>query len=258
MKKLVVINLENKVQQTIDLTTVSKEELEAFMNGEEGSFLFLFLSDKRNEKAVVLCPGGGFRRVNLQHEGADFAEWFDQQNVSLAVLKYRLPEGDRDRPIADVTKACHTLRGGINGISFRKIGCMGASIGGYMAAYAAITGLADFQIVMYSVFSMEDNLAHKPSRERMFGATLSPEEARSYSLYYKVNENTAPAFIVAVEDDHSVNPVNSFVYAESLIKNHVPVSFHIYPTGGHSFGFNDSFLYKDAYLNELKQWLETL
>jgi hypothetical protein len=121
---------------------------------------------------VVLCPGGGFRRVNLQHEGADFAEWFDQQNVSLAVLKYRLPEGDRDRPIADVTKACRILRGGINGISFRKIGCMGASIGGYMAAYAAITGLADFHSFRWMSLKTFGQNAIKIAGKNLTGSKL--------------------------------------------------------------------------------------
>lgn len=258
LNKLVIVNLLNKEQQCIDLSGLTKDEVQTMMNEAEGSMLFVFLAEKPADRVVILCPGGGFRQVNMQHEGLDFAHWFEQQGVTLAVLKYSLPQGNRESPITDITNACHTIKDGINGHNFKQIGCMGASIGGYMAAYAAINGMVDFQIEMYTAFSMEDDLAHEGSRERMFGETLSPDVAKTYSLQYKVTEKTAPAFIVASEDDASVNPMNSIVYAQALMKKGVSVSLHIYPNGGHSFGFKDEYPHKKLYLKELKHWLKAV
>ncbi|MDD3080112.1 MAG: alpha/beta hydrolase [Paludibacter sp.] len=255
LKKLIAVNLDNESREMFDLTEFSESEVRALLNESAGGKLFVFLSEQRNEKAVILCPGGGFKQVNMQHEGFDYAKWFADQNITLAVLKYNLPEGHKKSPVTDIASACRVMRAGIENEKYEKLGCMGTSIGGYMAAYAAVNGLVDFQILMYSVVSMEDSLTHKPSRLRMFGSDPFPEEAKAWSLQYRVDENTVPAFIVASEDDPAVMPENSLIYASALMKNKIPFSLHIYPSGGHSFGFKDDYPYKNAYLSELRQWL---
>lgn len=258
LKKLIAITLENNKRRELDLMTADNSHIIEFMEQAPEGTLLLFLPEAQTEKAIIMCPGGGFRQVNLQHEGSDYATWFDAQDITYAVLKYRLPEGNHLAPSEDITRAIHLLRQGIEEKHFQKIGVLGASIGGYMAAYAGVSRLADFQALLYSVISMESALTHLPSRQRMFGKELTEAEERAFSLQYQVDENTAPAFIAAAEDDPAVNPMNSLIYAETLLRNHVPVSLHIYPDGGHSFGFKDSFPYKKNYLEELKKWLMTL
>lgn len=258
LKKLIAITLESGNSRELELGNAGYEQVINFMSEAPEGTLLTFLPEAATEKVIVMCPGGGFLQVNLQHEGYDYAEWFDAQNITYAVLKYRLPKGNEHYPIEDITRAIQLLRQGIAGKTFKQVGTLGASIGGYMAAYAGVSGLVDFQALLYSVISMESTWTHLPSRERMFGRELNEKEEHDGSLQYRVDAKTAPAFITAAADDPAVNPMNSLIYGEALLKAGVPVSLHIYPNGGHSFGFKDSFPYKKMYLEELRQWLATV
>lgn len=258
LKKLVAITLGGNNRQELNLTTASHNEVIEFIEQSPEGTLLVFLPKATTEKAIIMCPGGGLRQVNLQHEGYDYAEWFGTQGITYAILKYRLPEGNYQTVPEDITRAIHCLRQGLEDRSFAQIGVLGASIGGYMAAYAGVSGLADFQILLYSVISMENSRTHLPSRQRMFGTELTEEQQHAYSLQYQVDKKTAPAFIVAAADDPAVNPINSLIYGEALSESGVPFSLHIYPNGGHNFGFNDSFPYKRNYLEELERWLTTV
>ena len=139
---------------------------------------------------------------------------------------------------------------------------MGASIGGYLATCSA-TILSDkekpdFQILMYPVVSIDDRLTHLPCSERMFGHSYSPDKMVQYSPIEHVTSSTPVAFIVSASDDSVVSPQNGIQFAAQLQKSGVPISLHIYPTGGHGFGYNDSFVYKQEWLQELDVWLEKL
>lgn len=111
---------------------------------------------------------------------------------------------------------------------------------------------------MYPVASIDDRLTHLPCRERMFGHSYSPDKMVQYSPIEHVTSSTPVAFIVAASDDSVVSPQNGIQFAAQLQKSGVPISLHIYPTGGHGFGYNDSFVYKQEWLQELDVWLEKL
>jgi len=48
------------------------------------------------------------------------------------------------------------------------------------------------------------------------------------------------------------------LYYLALLKNKVSASLHIYPKGGHSFGFRDNYVYKRQWTDELEKWLSTI
>ena len=106
---------------------------EAVARAEEacGGTLLLFEPDGVPRAAVAICPGGGFGKVNTEHEGVAFAEWFVAHGIAAGVVKYRLPEGDPALPQQDVERAAELLRNRFGGV---KTGVLGASIGGYLAA----------------------------------------------------------------------------------------------------------------------------
>ena len=139
---------------------------------------------------------------------------------------------------------------------------MGASIGGYLATFSATLlpddEKPDFQILMYPVVSVDDRLKHFPCRERMFGHSYSPDKMEQYSPIEHITSGTPAAFIVATADDAVVSPLNGIMYAARLQKADIPISLHIYPAGGHGFGYNDSFVYKQEWLQELGEWLAKL
>ena len=210
-------------------------------------------------KAVVMCPGGGFNRVAEDTEGGVFAPWFNERGITFAVLRYRMPQGHPEYPSEDIRWALRCLRDRAADWAITTVGVMGASIGGHIAATAAVlfegVDRPAFQILLYPVISMSDGLAHLPSRGRMMGENPACGLQERYSLERHVTPDTPPAFIALAEDDPAVSPLHSLRYYEALCMNKVPASLHIYPRGGHSFGFKDTFPYKSLWLAELERFL---
>ena len=199
--------------------------------------LWVYPVRKPRGKAIIMCPGGGFNQIASDHEGRDFAAWFNNQGITYAVLNYRMPHGDVEVIREDIPEAIRLIRRQSAEWGIHQLGVMGASIGGYIAATAATLYIG--------------------TRERMLGETISEGLKETLSLELHVTADTPRTFIVLAEDDQAVSPLNSIVYYTALLKHGVSAGLHIYPEGGHSFGFRDSFIYKKLWTDELQKWLLT-
>lgn len=226
--------------------------------------LYVFPASKPNGKMVIACPGGGYARLAMDHEGLDMTDWMNRQGITYAVLKYRMPNGHSTVPLEDSKKAISIAREKASewGVDPAKIGIMGSSAGGHFAAtLATMFGdpqyRPDFQILLYPVISM-DSITHKGSRDNLLGKEAGAAYIEKYSLQNRVGPDTPKAFIALSADDGAVPPLNSLRYAEALIGNKVPVSLHIYPTGGHGWGYKEAFKYKREWTAELEKWLSEL
>ena len=222
----------------------------------------VYKADKPNGMAIVMCPGGGYWGVALGHEGHDMASWLNAQGITYVVLKYRMPNGHHEIPLNDAEQAMRLVRANAAdwGINPRRVGIMGASAGGHLAAslatlYGSQETKPDFQILFYPVISMDAAITHQGSRDNLLGKHPSEELVRRYSLEQQVDENTPQAFIMLSADDDAVPPANSMRYIQALLEHKVPTSLHMYPTGGHGWGFRDSFIYKRQWTGELEKWL---
>lgn len=235
MKNLICVSLyDNLSMKVYNLSEVNNKELMGIVENAPEGTLFVFTSEKSNGSSVIMCPGGGFLKTNLEHEGLDFAEWFTQKGMTYVLFKYRMPHENPDIPRQDIRLALAVIREKFPEFS-KRVGVMGASIGGYLATCSA-TILSDkekpdFQILMYPVVSIDDRLTHLPCRERMFGHSYSPDKMVQYSPIEHVTSSTPVAFIVAASDDSVVSPQNGIQFAAQLQKSGVPISLHIYPTG---------------------------
>ena len=173
------------------------------------------------------------------------------------MVKYRLPEGDPALPQQDVERAAELLRNRFGGV---KTGVLGASIGGYLAACAALAQPAarrpDFQLLFYPVVSMEEEFAHRPSMLRMFGRELHGLEAKRRSPLYRIDRAAPPAFLAAAADDGAVTPLGACRYAECLLAAGAGAALHLYPSGGHGFGLRREFAWREALVGELRMWLD--
>lgn len=124
--------------------------------------------------AVIMCPGGGYSRLAMDHEGHDMAPWFCGQGITYVVLKYRMPNGHCEVPLSDAERAIRIVRehAGEWNIHPRKIGIMGASAGGHLASTLATHYSAasrpDFQILLYPVVTMTQS-THGGSRKEFLG-----------------------------------------------------------------------------------------
>ena len=233
-----------------------------FIGNITDPYLYVYPAVQPNGQAVVVCPGGGFQGVALEHEGHAFAQWFNDRGITLAVLKYRMPNEHREIPMDDLHQAIRLLKQQSERFHIRMLGVMGASAGGYLAASAAVfspTDLRpDFQILLYPVISLKKELTSLYSRKRLMGNYPSGGEIAALSPEDHVTRQTPPAFIVAAADDLTVNPENSILYFRALFHNRVPATLHIYPDGGHSFGLRDTYRYKAQWTAELERWMQLL
>lgn len=226
--------------------------------------LTVYLPQTSNGMAIIMCPGGGYTRLAMDHEGHDMAPWFNGMGVTYVVLKFRMPNGHYEVPLSDAEQAIRIVRQHADewGINSSKVGIMGASAGGHLASTLATHFSADtrpdFQILFYPVISMDKKYTHGGSRENLIGKTPSEELITKYSNELQVTANTPKAFIMLSDDDKTVPSPNSVNYYLALQKNGVSASLHIYPTGGHGWGFKDSFIYKKQWMGELEQWLKTI
>lgn len=222
--------------------------------------LIVYPASKPNGLAVIACPGGGYAFLSMGQEGCDMAQWFNAQGITYAVLKYRMPnKGHCTVPLSDALQAIRMMRGYEDRWGIRKIGIMGASAGGHVASTVAThfteDSRPDFQILLYPVISMKMGLTHQGSRLELLGETPSEELVDTYSNELHVTPNTPPAFILHCSDDKVVPVENSLSYYQALKKNGVSVTLHIYPRGGHGFGYYDTFHYKRQWTGEVEKWL---
>lgn len=204
-----------------------------------GAKLFVDILTVKVKGIVILCPGGGFQKVNIEKEGYAMAPWFHARQWATAVLDYRTPVSP-EQPFEDIKAAMEVLEK-----DYVRVGVMGMSIGGYYAAEASnrLKGILrpDFQILLYSVVSMMDDITFLPARQKMMGNSVSESLKVKYSVELNVRENASPALIIACEDDPAVDPMNSLRYYRSLADAHVPAEIHIFSHGGHGFAFTESF-----------------
>lgn len=222
----------------------------------------VYRAEDPNGMAVIMCPGGGYARLAMNHEGHDMAPWFNTQGITYVVLKYRMPNGHREVPFSDVEQAIRLVRQHAAewNINPAKVGIMGASAGGHLAStlathYTSKETRPDFQILLYPVITMDANFTHAGSRENLITKNPSADLIAKYSNELQVNAQTPQAFITLSSDDKAVLPQNSINYYLALLKHNVPATMHIYPTGGHGWGFRDNFTYKRQWTDELEKWL---
>ena len=225
--------------------------------------VFLPAPELATGRAVVACPGGGYSGLAVNHEGYDWAPYFNKQGIALIVLKYRMPKGDRTLPIFDAEAAMKMVRDSADvwNLNPNDIGIMGSSAGGHLASTIATHApealRPNFQILFYPVITMDKSFTHMGSHDNLLGKDASADLEKEFSNEKQVTKETPRAFIVYSDDDKVVPPANGVNYYLALNKKGVPSVLHIYPTGGHGWGIREDFLYKSEMQNELTSWLRS-
>lgn len=129
-------------------------------------------------------------------------------------------------------------RPGATGFTADKVGIMGFSAGGHLAATASTLGAFKpaFAILVYPVITAEPGKGHQFSFDNLLGEDRTAEQSEYYSLQNRVTEATPPTLLFHSDDDTGVPPVNSALYYEALKAHGVKASLHIYPMGEHGWG----------------------
>ncbi len=237
--------------------------------------VFLPPKDKANGTAVIICPGGGYHVLLTKREGTNVARAFNQLGVTAFVLKYRLPSNKtmKDRsigPLQDAQRAIQLVRenAGQWNIDPQKIGIMGFSAGGHLAATAGthygdeliennkgISLRPDFMLLINPVISFTDSIGHTGSRNNLLGDAPTEKQIRLYSNELQVDEATPPSFLVHSNADSVVPVANSLSFYNALQRNGVSVGIHIYAKGEHGFLTAPSF---DEWFGRCIYWMKEM
>ena len=239
---------------TLDLTDDGKAQM------------VCFLPESPSGKAIVGVPGGGYSMLSNTHEGTEAAGWMNGQGIAYFVVNYRLPEGDRTKPIGDVEKGIRTVRdsAGVWGINPHDVGIMGFSAGGHLSSvistHSPLDVRPDFSILFYPVISMDERVSHKWSCRNFLGeeGQKDPKLVREFSTDKAVRRHlTPPALIISASDDRLVPFVtNGLSYYAAMRRAGNECAMYVYPTGDHGFGFGHWFKYHDQMLSDLAEWLK--
>lgn len=207
-----------------------------------------------NGASVIICPGGGYVRLAISKEGSELARMLNSLGVSAFVLKYRLVEYGHPAPLQDVLRSVRMVRSRAKEFGIRpdRIGVMGSSAGGHLAASAAtlydapegrtgaeldsVSARPTFVALLYPVITMKGQFAHAGSRRALLGENPGDALLERLSVETQVTKDTPPAFLVHTGEDASVPLENSILFFEALRHFKIDSELHLFEKGPHGFG----------------------
>lgn len=229
--------------------------------------------------ALCIFPGGAYALQAIDKEGTRIAQWAAEHGMVGIVVKYRVSQGNHavgqfPGPLLDARQAMRIARkySGALGINPRKIGVIGFSAGGHLAAMTTtlwnrtlpeeaanplktVSARPDFSMLIYPVITMTPGTTHGGTRSKILGARSGDRKlVELCSTERQVTAQTPPVFLVQSLDD-GVSFKNSQLMEQACTSNHVPVSLNLYPRGGHGYGMEKNGNPTDQWPQAAEQWL---
>ena len=215
-------------------------------------------------QAVLVVPGGGYRKVCIEYDGFGVAKYLRSIGVTAVVVKYRLPNGHHEVPLEDAQEALRFLRreGSKWGVDPTQVGILGSSAGGHLAAYLSnVTPEAElpaFAVLIYPVITGDTQRTHHGSFNYLLGATRTDSEQQHLSLENRVSQKTPPTLLLLADDDLTVPTISSTRYYKALKYHGVKAAMHIFPSGGHGWAGHNDYLYAEPNKEAIADWLKII
>lgn len=244
----------------------------------EDARMDIYLPENRNGQMVIMTPGGGYRKVSTFNEGVYGSKWLTDHGIAVCVLKYRLPATHHTVTIDDVQNAFRYCRHHAAEWGIRQIGVMGGSAGGHLSSLASVlytdaVTRPDFAVLLYPRITLrrgeecdtKDNLV---GTDESWNGNVNGHLnlLEYYSPDTHVTPDTPPTFIVLSADDNSVPATNMIPYYTKLIENGVNTELHVYPKGGHGWGWSNESIkgpgkdkfahYRPEFETAIARWLD--
>ena len=217
--------------------------------------LTIYRARQPSGASVIVAPGGGYGALAANHEGRQVANLLNAAGVTAFVLKYRLgPKYRHPIELGDAQRAVRLVRARAPefGIAPDRIGLMGFSAGGHLAATAGThfdAGKADatdpieragsrpdFLILAYPVVSFDPAITHGGSVRNLLGENPDPKLIEDLSNDLRVTKDTPPTFLFHTNADTGVVAENSVRFYLALRRAKVPAELHIFENGPHGVG----------------------
>ena len=225
--------------------------------------------------AVVVCPGGGYSMLAMDHEGHQIAQWLNSFGVSAYIVTYRLGKNGYRHPIPmnDGKRAIRTVRTHATdwGIASDRIGVLGFSAGGHLASTLGThfdsgdanaldpidraSSRPDFMVLLYPVINFTKEYQHSGSRKMLLGENADSALVASLSNETQVTGDTPPTFLVHTSEDTSVPPQNSVYFYLALHEKGVPAELHIYEKGRHGLGMGSRGSAFSSWPDRCEEWM---
>ena len=217
--------------------------------------------DKATGAAVVVCPGGGYHILAMDLEGTEICEWLNSMGATGVLLKYRVPRRKNrpahEAPLQDAQRAIRLTRRHAKdwGIDPGRVGIMGFSAGGHLAAAAS----TNYEATTYEPIDEADRLSARPDFTMLIypGYLVTDEKAEHPEIAESlpITANTPPTILISTEDDR-LTP-SSLFYFHALRRAKVPAELHVYPTGGHGYGLRPSAHAVCTWPKRCEDWMRT-
>ena len=226
--------------------------------------------------AVIVCPGGGYGALAMNHEGRQIANWLNSYGIVAVVLKYRLgPRYHHPVEMGDAQRAVRMVRAQAAdlGVAPGRIGAWGFSAGGHLVstigthfdagkpdaadAVERASSRPDFMILAYPVISFTTPYTHQGSLKNLLGEKPDGALVQSLSNELQVTAQTPPTFLFHTNADTGVPAENSVLFYLALRKAGVPAEMHIYEKGPHGVGLGNPDPALSAWPQALANWFRT-
>jgi len=225
---------------------------------------------------VVICPGGGYQNLAMDHEGHQVARWLTAHGVAAAIVKYRLgPRYRHPAPLQDVLRAIRVVRSRAIKLNVKpdRVGVMGFSAGGHLASSAAtlfdladakvadgleaVSSRPDFAILGYPVIVFGADVTHKGSQRNLLGDNPPADLVTRLSTDRQVTAKTPPTFLFHTNEDTGVPSQNSVAFYLALKNAGVPAELHIYEKGAHGVGLAPQDRELSTWPDRMLGWMRT-
>jgi acetyl esterase/lipase len=217
--------------------------------------LTLFRARQPSGASIVVAPGGGYGALASNHEGRQVANYLNAAGITVFVLKYRLgPKYRHPIELGDAQRAIRFVRARAQefGLAADRIGMMGFSAGGHLAATAGthvdagkadapdpidrVSSRPDFLVLGYPVISFDPAITHAGSVRNLLGDSPDPKLIEDLSNDLRVTAETPPTFLFHTNADTGVVAENSVRFYLALRRAKVPAEMHIFENGPHGVG----------------------
>lgn len=240
--------------------------------------IYLPPADKANGAAVVICPGGGYGHLAMDHEGHQIGQWLNSFGVAGFIVSYRHSRSGagygHPAPIQDAQRAIQTVRSraGEWGVDPDRIGILGFSAGGHLASTAAThfnesfvdardaidraSRRPDFAVLVYPVITFTDPFTHAGSRANLLGPDADPTLIEKFSNEKQVTPQTPPTFLFHTWEDTAVPVENSILFYLALRQAKVPAEMHVFLKSQHGIGLGQKSGAASAWPGLCQKWME--
>lgn len=267
-----------KMPNSKGITLQHIEERERITQVSEPKMLAFFPpKEEQNGSSILILPSGGYQKLTYNLGGIQLAKWYNTQGITAFVLLYRLPNSpdlliSENGPIQDAQRAMKLIRFNAKKWALHKdkVGVFGSSAGGHLASTLAthpedISKINDavdafpfspnFMVLVSPVISFGE-YTHKGSLENFLGDHATAENILKFSNEFHISEVTPPSILFHAQNDPAVNPMNSILYYQAMLKHNVKGALHIFPKGGHSIGIYNKSELTDEWKNLCNKWLK--